>query len=202
MGLVWAGTGLYLRSHTWRARAEARWRFAIGRCLGSVRKNLSANRSPGDLLRGESLDKHHGTAAVGTAPCSSWLCLVAGCGIRGWLRISPQQLLTEGQKLFPAPIGEKAGKADAHESARQDMQHEPPQEFFGGDGHLSLFAAVGIVLPPECERIRRWSHVNQDWCLAMKLLPHCRMISATSNGGRFIVFRACATACWYPDWRS
>src|ERR1035438_1980579 len=34
---------------------------------------------------------------------------------------------------------------------------------------------------------RRWSHVNQDRCFTMKLLPYCRMMSATSKGGRFIV---------------
>jgi hypothetical protein len=27
---------------------------------------------------------------------------------------------------------------------------------------------------------RKWSHVNQDRCFAMKLLPYCRMMSATS----------------------
>ena len=33
---------------------------------------------------------------------------------------------------------------------------------------------------------RRWSHVNQDRFLAMKLLRYCRMMSATSKGGRFM----------------
>ena len=41
---------------------------------------------------------------------------------------------------------------------------------------------------------RRCSHVNQDRCFAMKLLPCARMMSATSKGGRFIFFAAFATA--------
>jgi hypothetical protein len=41
---------------------------------------------------------------------------------------------------------------------------------------------------------RRWSHVNQDRFFAMKRLPYCRMISATSKGGWFIAFAACGSA--------
>src|SRR5205823_4519090 len=61
------------------------------------------------------------------------------------------QLLAEGQKLFPAPISEEAGKANTDEPARQDMEQEATQEFFGGDGHLALFAAVDVVLPSEAD---------------------------------------------------
>ena len=60
-----------------------------------------------------------------------------------------QQLLTEGQQLFPAPICEEAGKANPDEPARQDMEHEAAQELFGGDRHLALLAAVSVVLPAE-----------------------------------------------------
>ena len=41
---------------------------------------------------------------------------------------------------------------------------------------------------------RRWSQVNQDRCFLMKLLPYCRMMSATSKGGWFIAFAASGSA--------
>jgi hypothetical protein len=66
-----------------------------------------------------------------------------------WLRTAVQQLLTEGQKLFPVPICEEAGKANPDEPARQDMEHEAAQELFGGDCHLTLLGAVSVILPPE-----------------------------------------------------
>jgi len=50
---------------------------------------------------------------------------------------------------LPAPIREKAGKANPDEPARQDMEHEAAQELFGGNRHLALLAAVSVVLPPE-----------------------------------------------------
>jgi len=53
--------------------------------------------------------------------------------------------------LFPAPIGEEAGKANADEAAREEMEQEAAQEFFGGDRHLALLAVVGIVLPAEAD---------------------------------------------------
>jgi hypothetical protein len=51
--------------------------------------------------------------------------------------------------LFPAPIGEEAGKTNADEPAREEMEQEAAREFFGGDRHLALLAVVGIVLPAE-----------------------------------------------------
>src|SRR5664279_1665082 len=65
------------------------------------------------------------------------------------MRTTLQQLLTEGQELFPAAICEKTGKANPDEPARQDMEHEAAQELFGGYRHLALLAAVSVVLPPE-----------------------------------------------------
>lgn len=58
-------------------------------------------------------------------------------------------MLAERQQLFPAPVGEEAGEANAHEAARQNMQQEPAQELLGGQRHLPLFALVSVVFPPE-----------------------------------------------------
>jgi hypothetical protein len=60
------------------------------------------------------------------------------------LRVGFQQLLTEGQKLFPAPIREEARKANPNEPMRQDVEHESTQELFRGHRHL---AAVSVVPP-------------------------------------------------------
>ena len=51
--------------------------------------------------------------------------------------------------MFPAPIGQEAGKADTDESARQDMQQEAAQELFGSHSHFAVLATVGIVLVEE-----------------------------------------------------
>ena len=66
-----------------------------------------------------------------------------------WMRTALQQLLTEGQKLLPAPIREEAGKSNPDEPARQDMEQEAAQELFGGNRHLALLAAVSVILPSE-----------------------------------------------------
>ena len=54
-----------------------------------------------------------------------------------------------GNSCVPAPICEEAGKANADEPARQDMEHEATEKLFGSYRHLALFAAVSVVLPPE-----------------------------------------------------
>jgi len=77
--------------------------------------------------------------------------------------IARQQLLTEEQELFPAPIRQEAGKANPDEPARQDMEHEAAQEFFGGDRHLALFTAVGVVLPTEGDLAVQQRKRVGDW---------------------------------------
>src|SRR5271157_4174323 len=102
--------------HTWIRRAEARCWFEARSRLRTGNDAFPLNRSPVDLLRGEFLDEHHGSAAAGAKPAAGWLCIATNGRLRGWLRTAPQQLVAEGQKLFPAPIGEEAGKANADEA--------------------------------------------------------------------------------------
>ena len=86
---------------------------------------------------------------VRAKPALGWLCFATRRRLRGWLRTALQQLLTERQKLFPAPICQEAGKANPDEPARQDMEHETTQELFSGYRHLTLLAAVRVILPAE-----------------------------------------------------
>src|ERR1017187_5408379 len=85
---------------------------------------------------------------VRAKPALGWLCFATGRRLRVWLRTALQQLLTERQKLFPAPICQEAGKANPDEPARQDMEHGAAQELFRGDRHLALLAAVSVVTQP------------------------------------------------------
>src|SRR5208283_2938160 len=113
-----------LSGDTWIRRAEARCWFEVGSRLRTGNGDVPVNRSAVDLWSGEFLDEHHGSAAAGAKPACGWLCLAAYRRLRGWLRTAPQQLVAEGQQLFPAPIGEESGKANPDEAARQEMEHE------------------------------------------------------------------------------
>ena len=44
-------------------------------------------------------------------------------------------------------IGEKAEVTDAHEASGKHVQKEAPQELRRAQGHLAVFAAVGVILP-------------------------------------------------------
>jgi hypothetical protein len=91
-------------AHTWSARAEARDSFEAEYRLRSVNEDLPVNRPPPDLLRGKLLDEHHGAAAARAAPSCGQLFLVVAMRLGTGLRTYRQQLLAEGQKLFPAPV--------------------------------------------------------------------------------------------------
>ena len=116
--------------------------------LRTVNEILPVDRSPVDLSSSEFLDNYHGAAAVWAKPDCARLGLI-GARLCGLPRIVLQQLLTESQKLFAAPIREESGKTDTDEPARQDMKHEATQELFGGHRHLALLATVSVVLPAE-----------------------------------------------------
>jgi hypothetical protein len=53
--------------------------------------------------------------------------------------------------LFPAPVSEEAGEADADEPVRQHVQHKAAQELLSRHRHFALLATVGVILPPEAD---------------------------------------------------
>ena len=60
-----------------------------------------------------------------------------------------QQLSAQRQTGSAKAIGEKAEVTDADEAFGQHVQKEAAQELGGGQGHLTLLAAVGVILPAE-----------------------------------------------------
>jgi len=42
---------------------------------------------------------------------------------------------------------------DAHESSGEHVQKEAPQELGGAQGHVALFAAVGVILPTKSDAL-------------------------------------------------
>ena len=112
------GVASHLCEHTGSRRAEARCSFENGQRLRTVNEACPVSRPPADLLSGEFLDEHHGSAAVRAKPGCGRLGLTTCRRFRALLGAVPQQLLAEWQKLFPAPIREEAGKANPDESAR------------------------------------------------------------------------------------
>ena len=119
-GILFApnGAGSHRYGHTCNAPAEARCRFETEYRLRTVNEILPVNRPPADLLSGESLDDHHGAATARAKPSWGRLRLAASRRLRGLLWTALQQLLTERQKLFPAPVSQEAGKANPDEPAR------------------------------------------------------------------------------------
>jgi hypothetical protein len=90
------GAGPHQYGHTCNGHAEARCRFETEYQLRSVNERLPVDRSPADLLSGEFLDDHHGTAAARAKPSWGRLCLAASRRRRGLLWTAFQQLLAEG----------------------------------------------------------------------------------------------------------
>ena len=61
----------------------------------------------------------------------------------GWL----EQPQTKRKEFCSPPVGEKAEVADAHETARQQVQQEAAQELIDGQSHEPLLVAVSGVAP-------------------------------------------------------
>src|ERR1035437_5136704 len=113
-----SGAGSHRYGHTCNGPAEVRCKFETEYRLRTFNEILPVNRPPADLLSGESLDDHHGAATARTKPSRGRLRLAASRRLRGLLWTALQRLLTEAQKLFPAPVSQEAGKADSDEPAR------------------------------------------------------------------------------------
>ena len=65
------------------------------------------------------------------------------CRLIGWL----EQPQTKRKKFCSPPVGEEAEVADAHKTARQQVQEEAAQELFDRQSHEPLLVAVSGVAP-------------------------------------------------------
>ncbi len=104
-------------------------------------------RSEEELRGGEALDNLHGSAAKRTLPQrvngQRGRRGSAYCWLIGWL----EQPQTEWKEFCSPPVSEKAEVADAHKTARQQVQEEAAQELFDGQSHEPLLVAVSGVAP-------------------------------------------------------
>ena len=103
-------------------------------------------RSEEELRGGEALDNLHGSAAKRTLPQR-----VSGQRGRGgvccWRMGLLEQPRTEWKQLCSPPVGEEAEVADAHKTARQQVQEEAAQELFDRQSHEPFLVAVSGVAP-------------------------------------------------------
>ena len=103
-------------------------------------------RSQEELRGGEAFDSLHGSAAKRTLPQR-----VNGQRGRGgacyWLTGWLKQPRTKREEFCSPPVSEEAEVADAHKTARQQVQEEAAQELFDRQGHEPLLVAVGGVAP-------------------------------------------------------
>ena len=58
-----------------------------------------------------------------------------------------EQARTEWQEFCSPPVGEESEVADAHKTARQQVQEEAAQELFDRQSHEPFLVAVGGVAP-------------------------------------------------------
>jgi len=104
-------------------------------------------RSDEELGDGEAVDNLHGSAAERTVPVwgsgERGRRVGACCGLIGLL----EQSETEWKKLGSPPVIKKSEVADAHKTARQQVQEEASQELIDGQSHEPLLVAVGGVAP-------------------------------------------------------
>ena len=127
-------------------RAEARARFEAGDVDSCGAPAEKRRRSGEELRGGEALDNPHGSAAKRTSPQRvnrQRRRGGAGYWLTGWL----EQPETEWKKLRSPSIGEEAEVADAHKTARQQVEEEAAQELIDGQSHQPLLVAVSRVAP-------------------------------------------------------
>lgn len=105
-------------------------------------------RSEEKLRGGEALDNLHGSAAKRTLPQG-----VNGQRRRGgagcWRMGLLEQSRTEGKEFCSPPVSKKSEVADAHKTARQQVEEEAAQELFDRQGHEPFLVVVSGVAPTE-----------------------------------------------------
>jgi len=129
-----------------RVRAEARAKFEAGDVDSCGAPAEMRRRSEEELRGGEAFDNMHGSAAKRTLPQRvngprgrGGVC----CGLIGWL----EQPRTEWKEFCSPSVSKKSEVADAHKTARQQVQEESAQELFDRQGHQPLLVAMGGVAP-------------------------------------------------------
>ena len=130
--------------------AEARARFEAGDADSCGAPAERRRGSEEELRGGEALDNLHGSSAKRTLPRR-----VNGPRGRGgacyWLSGWLEQPQTKRKELCSPPVSEEAEVADAHKTARQQMQEEAAKELFDRQGHEPLLVAVSRVSPTESD---------------------------------------------------
>jgi len=72
-----------------------------------------------------------------------------GVGDWIWVGGSSEELLTEGEELFAAVVGQEPIVSDAHESGGEEVEQEAPQELGGVEGQVLDLVAMGTIPPAE-----------------------------------------------------
>ena len=99
---------------------------------------------------GEALDNLHGSSAKRTLPRRGNGQRARG-GACYWLSGWLEQPQTKRKEFCSPPVSEEAEVADAHQTARQQMQEEAAKELFDRQGHEPLLVAVSRVSPTESD---------------------------------------------------
>src|SRR5215471_15187722 len=72
--------------------------------------------------------------------------LLVGSAGRRFRRLG--QKAAKRKQLLTFPIGQPPEVSNAWKPFRQDMLQKSAKEFFAGEGHRTLLAMIGIILPP------------------------------------------------------
>ena len=103
-------------------------------------------RSEEELGGGEAFDNPHGPAAKRTLPQRVNGQRRRG-GARCWRMGLLEQPRTEWKEFCSPLVSKKSEVADAHKTARQQVQEEAAQELFDRQGHEPFLVAVSGVAP-------------------------------------------------------
>jgi hypothetical protein len=82
-----------------------------------------------------------GTERVWVEVCAASICRGSPALWNRWKQ--------SGRRASPAPVGEKAEVADAHEAARKQVEEEAAQELIDGQGYEPLLVGVSGISPAE-----------------------------------------------------
>ena len=141
-----------LSGHTYRALS----RSPLRRRQETAAATRNRERHPGGVgqSRRTFAAESRSTTIIGVAQTGHWK---AACvtGRNRERRVGARLAVTAGrvQHLGTPWAGQEPKEADADEAARQSVQQEPSQKLVGGNGHLALLVAVGVVFPTEGDRL-------------------------------------------------
>jgi len=139
------------RAHTEGIGAEVPGKFEMRKIGSGAWEQWVRRRAQACLDRREPFYEPHEALTHRTFPKPGRLVAVSLGGIAGDIGGGTgQQFKTTWQNRGALPMGEESEVSDAYKSARENMQKEPAQKLFHGQGGQPFLVLMSRVAPSEC----------------------------------------------------